>query len=197
DSYPSGAANSVYVIMSRNFAPPDDRLRSVIAREKLFPRFFSDARANLKNVPRIYTEMALEQLPGTIGFFERDVPAAFSGSTDAAVRAEFEGSNAAAVEALRAFERWLRSDLLPRSNGDFRIGAETFRKKLRYDEMVDTPLDRLLEIALADLRRNQAEFERVAKEVDPSKAAREVLAELQSLHPAPGALLDTFRASFD
>src|SRR5215467_13360332 len=70
DTYSSGAAASIYVIMSRKFAPADDRLRSVIAREKQFPRFFADARANLANVPRIYTEIALEQLPGTIGFFE-------------------------------------------------------------------------------------------------------------------------------
>src|SRR6266567_2322830 len=77
DTYSSGAAGSVYVIMSRKFAAPDERLRSVVSREKEFPRYFASARANLKNVPRIYTEIALEQLPGTIGFFEKDVPAAF------------------------------------------------------------------------------------------------------------------------
>src|SRR5262249_46997558 len=48
DTYSSGAAGSVYVIMSRKFAPTDERLRSVIAREKQFPRFFADARANLQ-----------------------------------------------------------------------------------------------------------------------------------------------------
>src|SRR5262245_38967691 len=38
DNYSSGAAASIYVIMSRKFAPADERLRSVIAREKQFPR---------------------------------------------------------------------------------------------------------------------------------------------------------------
>jgi uncharacterized protein (DUF885 family) len=196
NTYLSGAAQSVYVIMSRSFASPDARLRPVIARERQFPRYFADARANLRGVPRIYTEIALEQLPGTIGFFERDVPAAFAGATDAGLRADFALANAAAVDTLREFERWLERELLPRSNGDFRIGAETFRKKLLYDEMVSTPLDRLLEIGLADLRRNQAEFERVAKEVDSSKSTKEVLADLGSLHPAPGELLEAFRSSF-
>ena len=197
DSYSSGAANSVYVIMSRKFAPPDERLRSIVAREKQFPRFFADARANLKNVPRVYTEIALEQLPGTIGFFEKDVPAAFAGANDPSVKAAFAESNASAIKQLRDYESWLKSDLLPRSDGDFRIGAETFSKKLLYDDMVSASLDRLLEIGMADLHKNQAEFQRVAKEVDPSKTPPEVLAQLQSMHPAPSDVLQSFRNTFD
>jgi uncharacterized protein (DUF885 family) len=197
DIYSSGAAGSVYVIMSRKFASPDERLRSVVAREKQFPRYFADARANLKNPPRIYTEIALEQLPGTIGFFEKDVPAAFADATDSSIKKAFAESNAVAIATLREYQAWLKSDLLPRSNGDFRIGAEVFSKKLLYDDMVTTPLDRLLEIGMADLRKNQGEFRRVAKEIDSSKSATDVLAELQSMHPAPGELMQTFRNTFD
>jgi len=197
DTYSSGAAASVYVIMSRKFAPADERLRSVIAREKQFPRFFADARANLKDVPRIYTEIALEQLPGTIGFFDKDVPSAFADAKDPAVKSSFAESNASAIKQLREYEAWLKSDLLPRSNGDFRIGAETFSKKLLYDDMVSTPLDRLLEIGMADLHKNQAEFQRVAKEVDPTKSPAEVLAQLQSMHPAPTEVMQSFRNTFD
>ena len=40
---------------------------------------------------------------------------------------------------------------------------------LLYDEMVDTPLPRLLEIGYADLHKNQAEFNRIAKEIDPNR----------------------------
>lgn len=197
DSYSSGAANSVYVIMSRKFAPPDDRLHSVIAREKQFPRLFSQARANLKDVPRIYTEIALEQLPGTIDFFDKDVPSAFADAADPAVKSAFAESNAAAVKLLREYQNWLKSDLLPRSNGDFRIGADAFSKKLAYEEMVTTPLDRLLEVGTADLHKNQSEFQRVAREIDPSRPPAAVLAQLQSMHPAPGELLQRFRDTFD
>jgi Bacterial protein of unknown function (DUF885) len=197
DTYSSGAAASVYVIMSRKFAEPDARLRSIVSREKQFPRYFAFARANLKNVPRIYTEIALEQLPGTIGFFEKDVPAAFVDAKDSETKAAFAESNAAAIRTLREYEKWLKGDLLPRSNGDFRIGADVFSKKLLYDDMVTTPLDRLLEIGMADLHKNQAEFQRVAREIDSEKPATEVLAELQSMHPAPGELMQTFRNTFD
>jgi uncharacterized protein (DUF885 family) len=197
DTYSSGAANSIYVIMSRNFASPDDRLRSVVAREKQFPQYFAAAFANLKNTPKIYAEIALEQLPGTIDFFVKDVPAAFVDARDSTAKADFAESNAAAIAALRGYENWLKSDLLPRSNGDFRIGGETFSKKLLYDDMVSTPLDRLLEIGMADLHRNQAEFTRVAHEIDPAKPATEALAQLQSMHPAPDLLMQKFRDTFD
>jgi uncharacterized protein (DUF885 family) len=197
DRYSSGAAGSIYVIMSRKFASPNERLRSVIAREKLFPQFFADARANLRDVPRVYTEIALEQLPGTTRFFEKDVPSAFSDVTDPAVKSAFAESNAAAIKLLREYQEWLKADLLPLSTGDFRIGAEAFSKKLAYEEMVTTPLDRLLEIGLADLHKNQSEFERVAKEIDPSGSPVAVLAELQSMHPAPGELMQRFRDTFD
>ena len=91
----------------------------------------------------------------------------------------------------------MKTDLLPRSNGDFRFGAETYRKKLLYDEMVDTPLDRLLAVNDTNMKANQAEFARIAKELDPQKTPAEVLAQLATIHPAPDKLLDAFRDSFN
>ncbi len=193
DLYSSGAAGAIFVIMSRNYAPPAERLKSVIARERLIPRLFQSARENLSNPPRVYTEVALEQVPGIVGFFQSDVPAAFKQVADEALVAEFHQSNQAVIDALQAYQDWLKNDLLPRSTGDFRIGAENYRKKLLYDEMVDTPLDRLLAIGYENLRHNQEWFRRVAAEIDPNRAPQQILEELESDHPAPGKLLDTFR----
>ena len=197
DNYSSGITNSAFVLMERKFASPDDRLRSLIAREKQMPAVFVEARKNLTNPPHIYTEIALEQLPDIISFFENDVPEAFHDATDAATIAEFHKTNAAVIAALRDYEQWLKTDLLPHSNGDFRIGADAFSKKLLYDEMVDTPLDKLLTIAYDDLHKNQAMFERIAKEDDPNKTSKEVLAELAAIHPAPDQLLQAFHDRFD
>jgi uncharacterized protein (DUF885 family) len=197
DTYSSGVIESIYVIMSRRYAPPDERLRSVVARESQIPAALAAARENLKNPPRIFTEIALEQLPDTISFFQNDVPAAFSDAKDAKLQYQFQSTNAAVIAALKNYADWLRSDLLPRSNGDFRLGPETFSKKLLYEEMVDIPLDNLVEIGRADLRKNQAEFTRIAKEADPSKTPQQVLAELQADHPAPDHLLQSFRDTFD
>ena len=197
DNYSSTCANGAFSLMERNFASPDERLRSLVAREKQMPALLADARVNLKNPPRIFTEIAIEQLPDIVSFFERDVPQAFADARDPALKAEFAQTNAAVIAALNSYLGWLKTDLLPRSNGDFRIGAETFSKKLQYDEMVDLPLDKLLDIGWADLRKNQAHFKQVAKELEPDKEPSAVLEELGENHPAPDHLLDAFRATFD
>ena len=195
DVYSSGVSNAVFVIMSRNFAPAAARLKSVIAREKLVPRLFQSARENLKNPPRIYTEIALEQMPGIVSFFLNDVPAAFKDVRDAPLVAEFQEVNRAAIDSLNAYRAFLETDLLPRSQGEFRIGAETYRKKLLYDEMVDIPLDRLLELGNQNLRRNQAEFDKVARQIDPKRTPEQILQSLENDHPAAGKLLETFRGT--
>jgi len=66
DNYSSTCANGAFTLMERNFAPLDERLRSLVAREKQMPAVLAEARVNLKNPPRIFTEIAIEQLPGTV-----------------------------------------------------------------------------------------------------------------------------------
>jgi uncharacterized protein (DUF885 family) len=193
DGYTSYATSAIFTIMSRTFAPPAERLKSAIAREKLIPPMFQSARENLKNPPEIYTSVALEQLPGIESFFQHDVPAAFTKVKDAALLAEFKKSNQGVLDALKSYENFLKTDLLPRSKGDFRIGAENYRNKLLYDEMVDTPLDRLLAVGYEDLHRNQAELKRVAAQIDPNRSVEAILQDLENDHPAADKLLGSFR----
>jgi uncharacterized protein (DUF885 family) len=197
DTYSSGPTSSIFSIMERPYAPVNVRLRAAIERERLIPQVLLDARKNLKNPPRIYTEIALEQIDGSASFFANDVPSAFAAADDPAAKAEFTKTNAAVVAALKSYGEWMKTDLLPRSNGDFRYGADTFAKALSYDEMVDTPLDRVLAIGLADLHKNQAEFARVAKLIDPAKTPQQELAELATIHPAPDKLLQAFHDKFN
>ena len=193
DRYSSGLTSSAFVIMSRKFATPEKRLRSLIEREKKMPAVLVAARENLKNPPRIYTEVAIQQLPGIVGFFRKDVPEAFNDVKDQQLLSEFRSSNMAVITALEDYEKFLKGTLLPLSNGDFRIGPENYRKKLLYDEMVDVPVDRLLQIGYDDLRRNQQWFKKVAAQIDPKKSPEQIQSELQQDHPEPDRLLQTFR----
>jgi hypothetical protein len=192
DLYSSGITSSAFVIMSRKFAPPEVRLKSLIARERLMPKVLAEARNNLKNPPKIYTEIAIEQLPGNTEFFETDVPLAFKGVTDSKLLTEFRQANAAVIASLKDYGKFLQTDLLPRSAGSFRLGAENYVKKLAYEEMVDIPLYRLLKIGYDDLRANQKKFRETAAKIDPKKKPQEILAELEKDHPAPDKLLAAF-----
>jgi uncharacterized protein (DUF885 family) len=197
DSYSGAVSNGAFSLMERKFASPEERLRSLIAREKLMPMTFAKARENLKNPPQVYTDIAIEQLPGIISFFQHDVPLAFADAKDAELNKEFAVTNASVIAALNDYQSWLKTDLRPRSHGSFRINADTFSKKLAYEEMVDTPLDKLLAIGTADLNKNKAEFNRIAKELQPGKDPQAVLEELGKNHPAPDQLLQSFRDTFD
>ena len=197
DQYSSGIANSAFVLMERTFSSPDDRLRSLVAREKQMPGAFEAAHQNLKNPPHIYTEIALEQLPDTIHFFQVDVPAAFHEAKDEKLTQEFSRTNQSVIAGLTSYQAWLQQDVLPRSNGDFRFGAETYAKVLRYNEMVDTPIPQLLQIGYADLHHNQAEFHRIAKEIDPRQQPQQILKELERDHPPADHLLQSFRDTFE
>ena len=192
DLYSGTASGAAFAIMSRKFAPPEKRLASLIARERQMPGLFAQARANLKNPPKVYTEVAILQLPGIIDFFRKDVPLAFRDVKDQRLLNEFSNSNAAVLKELGSYLAWLKSDLLPRSNGDFRLGADNYRKKLLYDEMVDIPLDRLLQIGYDDLHKNQEAFRQTAKKIDPSRTPQQILEAAEKDHPAADQLLQSF-----
>jgi len=100
DLYSSGITSSAFTIMSRTFAPQEVRLKALISREHAMPKVLMDARENLRNPPKIYTEVAIEQLPGIASFFEHDVPLAFDNVKDAKLLDEFHKANSAVIAAL-------------------------------------------------------------------------------------------------
>ena len=75
------------------------------------PKLFAEGKANLKNPPKIYTEVAIEQVPGIISFFQNDVPLAFKDVKDTALQNEFGQSNGAVIKELQAWLTWLKQDL--------------------------------------------------------------------------------------
>ncbi|HEY0348551.1 MAG TPA: DUF885 domain-containing protein [Pyrinomonadaceae bacterium] len=197
DSYSGAVTSSIFSLIKRNFAPPEERLRSVIAREKQIPRALMQARATLRNPPKIYTDIAIDQMPGNIDFFQDTLPAAFTDVKDTNLVVEFTRVNEAAMAALKNYQDWLRKDLLPRSHGTFAIGGENYRLKLLYDEMVDTPLPRLLEMGYAQLHKDQRAFADTARRIDPNKKPEDVLKEMEKDHPTADKLLASAQQQLD
>ena len=197
DAYSGAITNAAYTIMKRDFAPPADRLKSLIARERLMPATLAEARKNLANPPKIYTQIAIEQIDGNISFFKNDVPAAFADVQDSALVKTFKQTNDSVMAALASYKTWLQGELLPTSNGSYAYGADTYSKALAATEMVELPLDSLLQIAEADRRKNEDAFQSVAKQIAPGLSADKVLASLQADHPAPDRLLETTQATLD
>jgi uncharacterized protein (DUF885 family) len=197
DFYSSGLTYTAYLMIKRSFAPPEERLRKLVAREKLMPAALAEARRNLDNPPHIYTQIALEQIDGNRHFFEDAVASAFPEVKNPALLAEFKQANAAVSAAFGEYKAWLQNDLIKRSNGNFALGADTYRKKLAADEMIEVPLDDLIAIGERDLKKNQAAFADTARLIDPTRTPRQVLDSLEADHPPATKLLETTQAGLD
>ena len=197
DYYASGIANSAFSLIKRDYAPAEQRMRSMIERARAMPAALAAARANLADPPRVYVEIAIEQIDGTRELFRTAVVDAFAEVKDAGLQAELKAANDAVIAALDDYKAWLQKEVLPTAKGQYAWGADLYSRVLRATELVDTPLPQLLAIAERDLKRNQAAFVETARRIDPDRTPLEVLADVQRDHPAPDRLLSTTQDSLD
>lgn len=131
--YVDKSGSAIYNLVARDFAPIDVRLRNAASRMRQLPKFLERARSELQpeRVPKINAETAITQNQGVLAIIETMIVpelTALSESDREAVTAAIE----MATEALTIHQNWLEHELLPRANGNFRIGAALFDEKLRY-----------------------------------------------------------------
>lgn len=197
--YVSLPGGSIDGLMKRDFAPAAERLRSVISRLHQVPRVFAAAKENVKNPPKEFTDLAIRMSKGSVGFFETAVAGWARGAAggDAALLAQFEQANGEAVAAARDFSEWLQKDLLPRSHGQYAIGAESFLAKLKYDDQVELPLPDLLAKGEAQLAKDHAAFVETARQIDASRTPAQVMASLSDVHPAADDLVASVARSVE
>jgi uncharacterized protein (DUF885 family) len=128
---------------------------------------------------------------GSVGFF-KDTVAAWAKDAaggDAALLTEFETVNNAATKSIEDAAVWLEKTLLPNSKGNYAIGADRFAEKLLFEEMVDTPLDRLLAIGEANLEKDYNAFIETARQINASKSPMDVMKSLSDDHPNEESLI--------
>ena len=197
DVYSSGLTRTAYVMIKRRFAPTEERLAQLVARLDAMPAVLLEARRNLQQPPRVYTQIAIDQLDGNRAFFRTAVLEAFPDVKDAALHRTLAASVDRVVAALGDYKTWLQKDLLPRSTGSFAYGEATYRARLEAEEMITLPLDRILTMAEADLRKNQAAFADTARKIDPSKTPSALLDMITRDHPPASRLLSTTQQELD
>jgi hypothetical protein len=157
NSYNVGGA--INALISRDFAPLKDRLTSAIGRLEAIPAVVAAAKANLKNPPRVYTETAIAQNRGVINLIKGELQMFID---QAGMKTELAPAQEAAIAALTDYGKWLETDLLPRSTGEFRLGEAKYRQKLKYALSSDMSKEDLLKRAEADLRATQDKMFEVA-----------------------------------
>src|SRR6266404_271853 len=151
--YNQSLANSLYVLVARDFASPEKRIPNLRQRMEGIPRVIAQAKANLQHPPRVHTETAIEQTQGAINLVREGLAPLLDRAPQ--MKKELAPLQEKTAAALEDYKKWLEKDLLPRSDGDFRLGVDKFRKKLRFALASDLSMEEIMKRAQADLQQTQ------------------------------------------
>src|SRR5213596_2943088 len=151
--YMQSIANSLYLLVARDFAPAEKRIPNLRQRMEGIPRVIAQAKANLQHPPRVHTETAIEQTQGAINLVREGLSPVLDRAPQ--MKKELTPLQEKTAAALEDYKKWLQNDLLPRSDGDFRLGADKFRKKLRFALASDLSMEEIMKRAQADLQQTQ------------------------------------------
>jgi uncharacterized protein (DUF885 family) len=191
-------AADVNVYIKRNFAPLEDRVRSLVAIESQIPNILIAARTNLNDVvPKPYAELAIQIARGSADFLKKDLVAAIGNLKDEQLRIAFHEANRKAANALNDYATWLEREKLPKASMDYALGEEKFGHFLAQTELVDLPPQKILEIGMEQLKAEQTAFAEAAKKIDPNKPPIEVFKQIQSEHPTPPNLIPDVAKDLD
>jgi len=151
--YMQSLANSLYLLVARDFAPAEKRIPNLRQRMEGIPHVITQAKANLQHPPRVHTETAIEQTQGAINLVREGLSPVLDRAPQ--MKKELTPLQEKTAAALEDYKKWLQNDLLPRSDGDFRLGADKFRKKLRFALASDLSMEEIMKRAQADLQQTQ------------------------------------------
>ena len=129
-SYGTLISGPVFALLTRSSLPLETNAANAIARIRQVPAVIAAARASLQNPPRLYVETAIQQLQGDLNFYQTEV---FKLAGECTRLAELKEVSAAVVPVLKDYHAFLEQDLLPRANGEWRIGPEKFARKFELE----------------------------------------------------------------
>jgi uncharacterized protein (DUF885 family) len=215
--YTQLAGNSIHLLLEREVRPLEDRLRDACTRLGEFPRLLGEARQNLDNPPHVYTQTAIRQTQGIAQILQEALPRVAKGTI---LEEDVQRATQEAGRALDAYTRFLEDDLLPRSNGDVRLGRKRFDRKLELVLQTDLSSREIRRRAERECLRVRREMYDIAlplyREMFPDsvppgavggggapsdsamqRTVRAVLERIAIKHPWPHELLGVCRAAVD
>lgn len=193
--YAGQPGEAIDSLLKREFAPGRERIPAVVARMQGVPRIVDAMKANVRNPPREFTELALRMAQGSVSYFAETVPRWAAAFATVEERGRVEKAALLAQLAMEDAARWLERDLLPKSKGSYALGEARFLKKLQAEEMIAMPLKQLLATGEAALQRDRTRFQQVAAKFAPGASPPEVMRRLADDHPRESELLAATRAS--
>jgi uncharacterized protein (DUF885 family) len=177
-------------------APAAERARRVLSKLRQTPRLIQAARDNIKEPPGIFVKVGLETMRGTLQFIEDELPRSFADVDDLHLLGDLADAQTEASHAIGGYLEYLEQDVAPRARASFRIGRDKFEEKLRLEEGLGLPIDRLLAIATRELRQTQDAFRALAGRLNGGNPL-ETWNRTKGDHPAPGELVTVGRRQLE
>lgn len=190
---PDTAVGGIYVLLTREFAPLPVRLQAILARLEQVPGLLQEGRRNIGRPPRIFTEIAMENTRGGIGFLAGLIPPAAAQVPD--LEDAVLAANNKAIASLQEYLEYLEAYVLPRSDGEFALGKATFERRLRETHFLDYTTETLTAAGHDLIRVTLHQMERLAREIAPGRTWQEIVDEAKRLHPTAEGLLDAYRTA--
>ena len=188
-SYAEILSSQLNLIVIFDYAPPEDRLRAVIAKEKQIPRFLETARENLRPTAPILVNYGVRGTEGALSLVRKDLPAVFTGITSPALRREFEETTEVAARSIESFIRWLNDEYPAGDERGYALGREVYAGWLAARERITTPIEKLESWALDSIEATREELRRQATRIDPAAEPAAIVARITSDHPPTGKVV--------
>ena len=158
--YNQSLANSLYLLVARDFDSAEKRIPNLRQRMEAVPNVIKQAEANLQHPPKIHTETAIEQVGGAINLVRNGLDPLLNQAPQ--LKKEIAPVQEKTAQALEDYKKWLQNDLLKRADGNFRIGPDKFRKKLRFALASDLSAEEVMKRAQNGLIQTQDEIYQTA-----------------------------------
>ena len=196
--YPNVLSGVGFLMFSREYARFPERMSNLQKRMEVMPQILEAGKKNLKNPPRLWTEIAIETTKGGIGFYKDLIGPAIKEMPEGdELRKRMEPSNAKVIAALESYQTFLEKDLLPKSTGTFQDGSENFVYRLKNFYLMEQTPEQIKASANQVLQETKTEMERIAAKLDPSKKWWEVLEEAKKKAWPADQVLPEYRKETD
>ena len=193
----AGALN-VSIYINRDFAPLEERLKSIIAIENEATRIFMHAKSNLTDsLAEPFIKTAILMTNGFVEFLEGDLVLALEDVKNDSLMAEFELANKNAILELKSFATFLENEKLPKAHSKYALGKVKYQKMLLYQENISISPEEILAIGLEELNREKEVFTSMAQIIDPDRSPVEVYQDLQKEHPTAENLIPGVRENLE
>jgi hypothetical protein len=170
-SIPLRVVGVLHDMLVKDYAPKAERVADAARKLREVPAMIAELRGKLGRPPRVWTVMAIEDAEG--------VPAFLDG---------FEGVDVGpAKEAFAAYSKFLKEELLSRSDGSFVLGREAYDFHLRNDHFLACGADELERIGRREFDRTL----RMLEELDPKWPG--TLEAMKKDHPKADGLVEAYR----